>query len=270
MPPTGNDYPGRFPASALDKSKSGSRTGKSCRSKQTHTRKHPRANWSLLNRRAKIKRLTADDRDRMIRMRAVPDDFDNVQALHSPYGAVHGIPPNVSPPNVGPVASSYRPHGARPILLDMRRPGPETYMSPTGLSHSFGGIDLGQPGAMGGSDITSSPNPMYQDRYAPSTSSPTTSGLGYRSPSTYWNSPTSNMDNSSQSGRPGVRDGHAMPNRDWNPRTVPEAAPTPLGIYQPADPAAEPAERQISYTHGQYGAPPNASYGGLEPQAYPG
>ncbi|KAL1890796.1 hypothetical protein Cpir12675_005250 [Ceratocystis pirilliformis] len=43
------------------------------------------------NRRAKAKRLTADDRNRMIGMRAVPEGFDNVSALRSQYGAIHNL-----------------------------------------------------------------------------------------------------------------------------------------------------------------------------------
>ncbi|KAL5628729.1 hypothetical protein BROUX41_002120 [Berkeleyomyces rouxiae] len=46
------------------------------------------------NRRAKAKRLTADDRDRMIGMRAVPEGFDNLSALHSQYGAIHNLHPD--------------------------------------------------------------------------------------------------------------------------------------------------------------------------------
>lgn len=36
------------------------------------------------NRRAKLKRLTSDDRERMLRARALPDDFDSSHALRSP------------------------------------------------------------------------------------------------------------------------------------------------------------------------------------------
>ncbi|KAH7461115.1 hypothetical protein FOMA001_g19214 [Fusarium oxysporum f. sp. matthiolae] len=43
------------------------------------------------NRRAKLNRLNPADRDRMIAMRAAPEGFDNVQALHSSNRAVHGI-----------------------------------------------------------------------------------------------------------------------------------------------------------------------------------
>ncbi|KAF4120489.1 Homeobox domain [Geosmithia morbida] len=43
------------------------------------------------NRRAKIKRLNVEDRDQVLKMRTVPAGFDNVQALHSPYGAFPGL-----------------------------------------------------------------------------------------------------------------------------------------------------------------------------------
>ncbi|CAK7216300.1 hypothetical protein SCUCBS95973_002766 [Sporothrix curviconia] len=79
------------------------------------------------NRRAKIKRLAADDRERMIKMRAVPDDFDNVQALHSPYGAVHGLgtpmasPVDYSAAAAAAAASSYSSHMMRPLMVDVQR-----------------------------------------------------------------------------------------------------------------------------------------------------
>ncbi|KAK2739279.1 hypothetical protein FQN57_006614 [Myotisia sp. PD_48] len=38
------------------------------------------------NRRAKLKRLSLDDRERMLKSRALPDDFDISQSLNSPYG----------------------------------------------------------------------------------------------------------------------------------------------------------------------------------------
>ncbi|KAK2020470.1 homeobox domain-containing protein [Colletotrichum zoysiae] len=100
------------------------------------------------NRRAKIKRLTADDRDRMIKMRAVPDDFDNVQALHSPYGAVHGLStPLSSPMNFG--TQSYADHMIRPLMVDVRRAeGGDDQMSNSGMSPGFGGIGFASAGNM--------------------------------------------------------------------------------------------------------------------------
>ncbi|KAK1599799.1 homeobox domain-containing protein [Colletotrichum navitas] len=111
------------------------------------------------NRRAKIKRLTADDRDRMIKMRAVPDDFDNVQALHSPYGAVHGVStPLSSPMNFG--TQSYADHMIRPLMVDVRRPdGGDEQMSNSGMSPGFGGIGFASAGNMNTADVLSPMTP---------------------------------------------------------------------------------------------------------------
>ncbi|KAM4056223.1 homeobox domain-containing protein [Hirsutella rhossiliensis] len=97
------------------------------------------------NRRAKIKRLTADDRDRVVRMRAVPDGFDNVQALHSPYGAVHGLAISASPGDA--VSAPYGGQMLRPLMVDVRRQE-EAYVTSSALTPSFGGIELGQSGGM--------------------------------------------------------------------------------------------------------------------------
>ncbi|KAK0720442.1 hypothetical protein B0H67DRAFT_188119 [Lasiosphaeris hirsuta] len=116
------------------------------------------------NRRAKIKRLTADDRDRMIKMRAVPDDFDNVQALHSPYGAVHGLgTPMTSPVDFG--GSSYADHMMRPLMVDVRRQEGDDHLSPTGLSPAFGSIAFNPSTTLSTSDILSPMSPSSGDRY---------------------------------------------------------------------------------------------------------
>ncbi|RYC63452.1 hypothetical protein CHU98_g2738 [Xylaria longipes] len=114
-------------------------------------------------RRAKIKRMTADDRDRMIKMRAVPDDFDNVQALHSPYGAVHALGAPITPP-VDFGSSSYTDHIIRPLLVDTMRRDNDDHLSPTGLSPAFGSIGFTPSGTMGSSDILSPLSPSSNDR----------------------------------------------------------------------------------------------------------
>ncbi|KAI0393417.1 hypothetical protein F5Y17DRAFT_308652 [Xylariaceae sp. FL0594] len=114
------------------------------------------------NRRAKIKRMTADDRDRMIKMRAVPDDFDNVQALHSPYGAVHSLGAPITPP-VDFGSSSYTDHIIRPLLDTMRRDN-DDHISPTGLSPAFSNIGFSTSGSMSSSDILSPLSPTSTDR----------------------------------------------------------------------------------------------------------
>ncbi|CAK7227409.1 hypothetical protein SBRCBS47491_006559 [Sporothrix bragantina] len=176
------------------------------------------------NRRAKIKRLAADDRERMIKMRAVPDDFDNVQALHSPYGAVHGLgTPMASPVDysaaaaAAAAASSYSSHMMRPLMVDVQRAdGANTsggddqsqqhsqhsqhqhlqhnhhshHLSPTGLSPGFGNIGFGSAatGGMGSSDILSplSPSSSTDHRYGSYGSTSTNSALmGSRSSNPY-------------------------------------------------------------------------------------
>ncbi|KIH94138.1 hypothetical protein SPBR_05581 [Sporothrix brasiliensis 5110] len=165
------------------------------------------------NRRAKIKRLAADDRERMIKMRAVPDDFDNVQALHSPYGAVHGLgTPMASPVDYGAAAaaaaaaaSSYSDHMMRPLMVDVRRTdGTNTsggddqsqhsqhqqhshlqhshhshHLSPTGLSPGFGNIGFGTAatGGMGSSDILSPLSPASNTDHRYSSYSSLSSGV---------------------------------------------------------------------------------------------
>ncbi|OAF58146.1 hypothetical protein VC83_05310 [Pseudogymnoascus destructans] len=116
------------------------------------------------NRRAKIKRLTADDRERMMNMRTVPDDFDNVQALHSPYGAVHGIGTPLQPvdysQNYGDLGM-----GMRPLMVDtMRRQEHEEHLSPTGLSPAFGHVGFASQGSIGSPDMLS-PLSLGGDRY---------------------------------------------------------------------------------------------------------
>ncbi|KAI1262454.1 hypothetical protein F5Y18DRAFT_151146 [Xylariaceae sp. FL1019] len=115
------------------------------------------------NRRAKIKRMTADDRDRMIKMRAVPDDFDNVQALHSPYGAVHALGTPVNPP-VEFGSPSYTDHIMRPLMLDTMRRDNDDHVSPTGLSPAFGNVGFSHSGTMSNSDILSPLSPSSTDR----------------------------------------------------------------------------------------------------------
>ncbi|KAF1959860.1 homeobox-domain-containing protein [Byssothecium circinans] len=96
------------------------------------------------NRRAKLKRLTSDDRERMMRSRALPDDFDMAQALHSPFGAGHGL----GTPLASPAYTPTFPEGnmMRPLSIDtLRRGSMENHMSPTGISPAFGGFTFTPP-----------------------------------------------------------------------------------------------------------------------------
>lgn len=101
-----------------------------------------------------------------MKMRAVPDDFDNVQALHSPYGAVHGI----GTPLVSPVdyASSYADHNlTRPLVVDTisRRHENDEHLSPTGISPAFGNVGFSPAGSMSTPDLLSPLSIAPTDRY---------------------------------------------------------------------------------------------------------
>ena len=162
-------------------------------------------------RRAKIKRLNADDRDRMIKMRAVPDDFDNVQALHSPYGAVHGLGPHMaSPLEFG--SQSYAEHMIRPLMIDVRRSDRPTHLPATGLTPGFSGIGFN-------SNLMSPLSSAPHDRYAytsPISTPPLTGGL-----------PTSNPFER-QNGMDTTNPLHPLHLRDPLSRTRPETLLSPL------------------------------------------
>ncbi|KAH0542176.1 hypothetical protein FGG08_003397 [Glutinoglossum americanum] len=54
------------------------------------------------NRRAKLKRMSSEDRERMMRSRAVPEDFNIAQTLQSSYGRISsGSAPIYSPTSIG-------------------------------------------------------------------------------------------------------------------------------------------------------------------------
>ena len=89
-----------------------------------------------------------------MKMRAVPDDFNNVQALHSPYGAAHGTGRSMhSPVDFDP---AYSDHMMRPLMVGtMRRNENDEHMSPTGFSPAFGHVGFAPAGSMGAPDILS-------------------------------------------------------------------------------------------------------------------
>ncbi|KAF2145115.1 uncharacterized protein K452DRAFT_265751 [Aplosporella prunicola CBS 121167] len=97
------------------------------------------------NRRAKLKRLTSDDRERVMKSRALPDDFDMTQALHSPFGSSHGVgTPLASPASFQP--SFPEGNMIRPLSLDTLRRLPEApQISPSGITSSFGGFSFTPP-----------------------------------------------------------------------------------------------------------------------------
>jgi hypothetical protein len=97
------------------------------------------------NRRAKLKRLTSDDRERMMRSRALPDDFDMTQALHSPFGAVHNVGSTLSSP-AGYSPTLSESSGIRPLNFDSLRRMPGGHnMSPSIGPGAFGGFNFTPP-----------------------------------------------------------------------------------------------------------------------------
>jgi len=98
--------------------------------------------------------MTTDDRDRMVRSRQLPPDFDISQALHSPFGTA---PPTMGTPLPSPGAYSQfgggDVGGIRPLTLDTLRRIPEyesfaqqnQYTSPTGISPAMGAFTFTPP-----------------------------------------------------------------------------------------------------------------------------
>uniref|UniRef100_A0A093VCU6 Homeobox transcription factor phx1 n=1 Tax=Talaromyces marneffei PM1 TaxID=1077442 RepID=A0A093VCU6_TALMA len=80
------------------------------------------------NRRAKLKRLTSQDRDRVLKSRALPDHFDRTQMLQQPYNPRHSA--NTSP--TSPTTRSSFSTGHKPLAVNniKRNPGDEYPISP--------------------------------------------------------------------------------------------------------------------------------------------
>ncbi|KAK5169472.1 uncharacterized protein LTR77_005448 [Saxophila tyrrhenica] len=105
------------------------------------------------NRRAKLKRLTTDDRESIMRSRALPAGFDMTQALHAPFGAPTptGSTPTASPQTFAPYAPVGSGSTPGPLTLDtMRRPSQyqpymPQYSSPTGVTPALGGFAFTPP-----------------------------------------------------------------------------------------------------------------------------
>lgn len=109
-----------------------------------------RPSTNPFSRRAKLKRHTTDDQARMMRSRALPDDFDTTQALHAPFGAQQPHMGAAMPP-MG-TYSTYGEHGGvRPLTLDAVRSIGEydqytqSYASPTGVSPALGAFAFTPP-----------------------------------------------------------------------------------------------------------------------------
>lgn len=122
---------------------------------------------TLQFRRAKLKRLTAEDRERMMRSRALPENFDMTPSLHSGFAAPGsaGGTPNTSPGTYGQV---MHPGQILPLTLDTLRRGEigPNYVSPTGM-----------PSALGSMAFT--PPRSATDTISPISAGPDLSGFGF-------------------------------------------------------------------------------------------
>jgi hypothetical protein len=79
-----------------------------------------------------------------MRSRALPDDFDMTQALHSPFGTAHGGTPMTSPGSYAP--SFPEENMMRPLSIDTLRRMPDgSHMSPSGIAPTFGGFAFTPP-----------------------------------------------------------------------------------------------------------------------------
>lgn len=99
-----------------------------------HVASHPLRTERLTKpyRRAKMKRLTTDDQERMMRSRALPEDFDLSQSLH----------PGSRRPSLGPV----------PTLSNLDLGRPATSQRPTlSLVPDHGNVPLGSMASVYGS-----------------------------------------------------------------------------------------------------------------------
>ncbi|OIW29912.1 hypothetical protein CONLIGDRAFT_351518 [Coniochaeta ligniaria NRRL 30616] len=235
------------------------------------------------NRRAKIKRLTADDRDRMIKMRAVPDDFDNVQALHSPYGAVHGLgTPLTSPVDFG--GSTYADHMMRPLMVDVRRSEGDEHLSPTGLSPAFGSIGFNPSTSLNNPDILSPMSTGSGDRYAYSNHMSTPLSAGPRTSNPYARQP--NLDTSmsmhGHHGRHQIRPLQPLQLRETMTRSRSDSLQSPLRTsmswkgdaidyttYHGGSQSPQMGGRQVSgYTQDQMSGNSTSALGGYDSSNY--
>lgn len=163
-----------------------------------------------------------------MKMRAVPDDFDNVGALHSPYGAVHGLATPISSP-VDFTTPSYADHMMRggPLMVDVRRAEGEDHMSPTGLSPAFGNIGFSASGNMSNPDILSPLSPTSNDRYGYGSHLSTPLSAGARSSHPYHRH--NSLDTSMQmQNRQGVRPLQPLQLRDTMSRSRSDNLQSPL------------------------------------------
>ena len=100
-----------------------------------------------------------------MKMRAMPDDFNNIEALHGSYGnssysggAVHVVGPPVHSPMDYPQShGDYGGLGLRPLMVDPnRRTVHDEHLSSAGLTSPYGQVGYAQPSPTSTTDIMAS------------------------------------------------------------------------------------------------------------------
>jgi len=104
------------------------------------------AHTDINDRRAKLKRLTSEDRERMMRSRAMPDSFAMTSPMNQQYGASTSSAGPIAP-GMGPTGSIQNPRDPRSLTLDtFRHVRPDhSYGSPTGVSPTLGSVNFTPP-----------------------------------------------------------------------------------------------------------------------------
>lgn len=202
-------------------------------------------------RRAKLKRMSSDDRERMMKSRALPEEFPILQTLHT-YGSRMMGTPLASPTDYSPTSSL----GFRPDPLGRRRPmDEEVGVSPTNnafaslsFSTSTSGGDLLSPVSASGERAAYLPYitaplgpPQQRNPFSRSTTEYRHSAVPRlqlqqdvpRSVSEPQNAPVRSMPYSSgplENGEYQLSPGYSMQNFGEPPRSVPpEGSQSPFG-----------------------------------------
>lgn len=156
-------------------------------------------------------------------MRAVPEDFDNIQALHSPYGAMNGIgAPLAAASELG--NAPYGEHMGRPLVVDVRRPESEDNISPTGLTPAFDGVGFSHHG---GHTTDMMPNISSATSDRSHFANHLQNSVGPR-PRPTPNAFPGRLDNGAQFGQPGMRPLQPLHLRDTTPRPRADSLHSPL------------------------------------------
>ncbi|PGH02371.1 hypothetical protein GX51_04679 [Blastomyces parvus] len=140
------------------------------------------------NRRAKLKRLASDDRERVLISRTLPDGFDSGRGIHSPYGSWHQSSHTLASPGNYLNANEEGRGGdiLTPLMVDIvGRLSDEDYAtSPLSASSNYGSYFPSPASASAsGSELEMSPITIGGDvaSHCPTFSNPQTSALPYMS-----------------------------------------------------------------------------------------